>query len=148
MSPELPEELQLRIDEICSEHSMVLLELVQRGSKAKPVFEVIVDSEAGVDFNSCRAVHREVEALLDAAPGVSESYRLDVTSPGIDRPLEFEWQYRKNIGRKVLIETSDDKVINGRIKGIENELVVVEKGSSSEEVAMSNISKAVIEIEF
>lgn len=148
MSPELPEDIRQRISDICTQHKVVELELVQRGSKAKPVFEVVVDTEAGVTFEECRSVHRDVEALLDAAPSVSESYRLDVTSPGIDRPLEHEWQYRKNIGRKVAIETKHNGSVSGRIKQVESGKVSIESKSGTQDFDLNDIEKAVIEIEF
>lgn len=79
----------------------------------------------------------EIEAMGDAP------FTLEVSSPGVDRPLTKEWQWKKNIGRLVKVVRTDGQVISGRIEGFEvNPLV------DGEEIPLDSIKRATIEIEF
>ena len=93
------------------------IDLVIRGDRGKPVIEVFVDAEQGVTSDICADVSREVSGTLEKADLLPGQYRLDVSSPGIDRPLKFLWQYRKHIGRRIQVRFRAD-VIDRSIDGI------------------------------
>ena len=78
-----------------------LIDLVVRGSRGRAVIEVFIDAETVVTNDVCSEVSREIAEAIDRSAWISGSYRLDVSSPGIDRPLRFPWQYRKHVGRKL-----------------------------------------------
>lgn len=78
---------------------------------------VIIDGDQGVTVNDCIAVSRKIEHNLDRE---EEDFSLDVASAGVSTPLSMPRQYRKNIGRKLAITTSEGK--------IEGELVKMEDG--------------------
>jgi ribosome maturation factor RimP len=80
----------------------VLIDLVVRGDRHRPVVEVYVDAEAGVTAGLCTRVSREIQQGMDALDPDAE-YRLVVSSPGVDRPLLHAWQYPKHIGRKLRV---------------------------------------------
>lgn len=75
-------------------------------------FNVIIDSDTGVTLDLCTVVSRYLEAYLDAEMPEGK-YTLEVTSPGISRPLTVARQYVKNIGRPVRVKTIDGQKMDG-----------------------------------
>ncbi len=65
---------------------------------------IYIDKDGGVDLNGCELVHRTIDPILDEIdPTSGEKYILNVSSPGIDRPLKFERDYRRNLDKEVNI---------------------------------------------
>ena len=80
-----------------------LIELIARGDRSRRVLEVYVDAETGITTEICATVSRSIAAAIEESALIPGSYRLDVSSPGIDRPLAFPWQYAKHIGRTLRV---------------------------------------------
>ena len=104
----IPEELRVIVDEsviACGAH---VIDLVLRGDPRRPVVEVFVDAEGAVTTDLCGEISRRIAAGIDAGGFLAESYRLEVSSPGIDRPLQHQWQYPKHIGRDVCVKVQPE----------------------------------------
>src|SRR5664279_4244237 len=82
-----------------------------RGERGTRVIEVFVDSETGVTTELCSSISRAITAAADEEHIVQDGYRLEVSSPGIDRPLRFPWQYAKHVGRKIALSVHSDQGI-------------------------------------
>lgn len=89
-----------------------LIEIVQKGKKT----EVFIDSDSGMDFGKCHAISRYLEAVIDEKAWFGLDYILEVSSPGLDRPLKFPRQYKKNIGRKMKLITLTGEKMEGILK--------------------------------
>jgi len=72
----------------------------------------------GVGIGDCERMSRELAAALDAADAVEHAYTLEVSSPGIDRPIRTEDDARRNTGRRVVLETREPIEGHTRIRGI------------------------------
>lgn len=107
----LPEQIEGRIREAVASRDLILLQLLRRGSQNSSVVEVIVDSLHGaVDLEALTSLSREINAIFDEnEEAIKGRYRLDVSTAGLDRPLEHDWQYRKNLGRLVKVTFDDEK---------------------------------------
>ena len=77
--------------------------------------EVLVDGDQGISIQDCAAISRYVGFQLEEDDAIAHAYRLEVSSPGIDRPLSMARQYRKNIGRKVQVSMRDGVVKTGKL---------------------------------
>ncbi len=81
----------------------------------------------GVTVDDCQAVSRALEAALDREDPISASYTLEVSSPGLDRPIVTPEDYRRNTGRKVRIETVEDldgrRSFVGTLEGLDGDAV-------------------------
>lgn len=64
---------------------------------------VLIDTDAGITIAQCAEVSRELGRMIDATEALTESYRLEVSSPGIDQPLKLLRQYAKNVGRRYTV---------------------------------------------
>lgn len=103
-----PHHIEEMIRQEAEQRGMVLLELRRRGQRNTAVVEVIVDSEQGVLLDNLTELSRWVGDLLDQhEDAIAGRYRLEVSSAGLDRPLQFDWQYRKNVGRLLKLQYAD-----------------------------------------
>jgi len=84
---------------------------------------VLLDSDTSTSIEDCIAVSRHIESNLDRE---QEDFELKVSSPGLDQPLKVLRQYRKNIGRHVVVKTEDEQKIQGELKSVEDEVITVE----------------------
>ncbi|MEO7177027.1 MAG: hypothetical protein ABIV51_13955 [Saprospiraceae bacterium] len=89
--------------------------LIEIRHNANLSLEIFVDSDSGMTFGKCQKISRHIEAYLDESGLLGEQYVLEVSSPGIDRPLEQIRQYVKNIGRLVSVKLKDGKILEGEL---------------------------------
>jgi ribosome maturation factor RimP len=117
------------------------------------IVTVIVDGETGLNLDQVTVASKLVSELLDEASFMGETpFTLEVTSPGIDRPLTLPRHFAKNVDRLLKVTKTDGLVITGRIRSnSENALTleVTEKKEVKEVViALAEIKRAMVEIEF
>lgn len=117
------------------------------------VLRVLVDSETGVSLDQVAvASHAVSEALDEAEPLGAEPYTLEVSSPGVDRPLTLPRHWRRNVGRLVAITLVDGREVTGRVLSVDDEQVELEidtKGRKSRRtVALSDVRRALVQVEF
>jgi ribosome maturation factor RimP len=137
------------IVEACAARSSAhLIDLVVRGAGNRPVIEAYIDAEEGVTTELCAAVSREVRRTLDETQAVPPLYDLTVSSPGVDRPLKFPWQYRKHKGRTALLRVRTLSGVverTGRIRDVDGSGLVLEAGTGNETVAFDTILEGMIQ---
>lgn len=117
------------------------------------IVTVIVDGESALNLDQVTVASKLVSELLDEATFMGETpFTLEVTSPGIDRPLTLPRHFAKNIDRLLKVTKSDGVVITGRIlSNTDNDLTlsVTEKKDVKEVViSLGDIKRAQVEIEF
>ena len=117
------------------------------------IVTVIVDGESALNLDQVTVASKLVSELIDEASFMGETpFTLEVTSPGIDRPLTLPRHFAKNVTRLVKITKNDGEVVTGRITAnseTDVTLTVVEKKTTSEIVVeLAAIKRAVVEIEF
>jgi ribosome maturation factor RimP len=109
----------------------------------------IVDGESALNLDQVTSVSRDISALLDEAPFMGETpFTLEVTSPGVDRPLTKPRHFMKNKDRLLRIVKTDGSVVTGRIKESSDSTVTLTEKETDLDVALSDIKKALVEIEF
>jgi ribosome maturation factor RimP len=117
-----------------------------------PRITVIADGDNPLDLDSIAQLSRSASDLLDSVD--TPAYVLEVTSPGVDRPLTTEKHYRRARGRKVELTLSDGSQLTGRLGEIREGTValVVREGAkanfSVRELPVDGIAKAVVQVEF
>jgi ribosome maturation factor RimP len=113
----------------------------------------IVDGESALNLDQVTSVSRAISELLDEAPFMGETpFTLEVTSPGVDRPLTKPRHFVKNHDRLLKVTKNDGDVITGRITSSSDSdvtlLVETKKESSEVVIAYADIKRATVEIEF
>lgn len=129
----------------------MLIDIIVRGSSNSPVIEVFVDSEKGITTEDCSEISRKIHELIEETDISKTKYRLDVSSPGIDRPLKFIEQYPKHIGRKFEIEyLSGEETIKTTavLKGLKNDKLEFADKENLIVIDHNQIKKAKVLISF
>jgi ribosome maturation factor RimP len=98
--------------EVVERNNFLLIETVIRGHGNNRVIEVFIDAENYVSADDCSKVNREINERVKNTVLAQENYRLEVSSPGTDRPLKYLKQFSKHINRKFDLSYK----INGEIK--------------------------------
>jgi ribosome maturation factor RimP len=113
----------------------------------------IVDGDTSLNLDQVTSVSRVISELLDEAAFMGETpFTLEVTSPGVDRPLTQPRHFAKNVDRLLKIVKLDGSEVTGRILSNTNEAVTltvtVKKETLEQTVPLADIKRAVVEIEF
>ena len=132
---QLPEPVRQIIEASVAESQAVLVDIVIRGNHRRPVLEVYLDSPGPVTTDVCAGVSRRISTELDGKDLIAEDYRIEVSSPGLDRPLRFLWQYKKHIGRpfRIMRTGADDAdAVTGTLVAAEEDVVVLKDKAGNE----------------
>jgi ribosome maturation factor RimP len=116
---------------------------------------VYVDGDQAVSLEDCTRISRELEPVLDAEPTLEGVYTLEVSSPGVSRPLKFPRQYTKHIGRTMKIDLVSGGHVEGVLKEVGPEQVMIEikplekKGVPDEKlIRFDEMKEAVVTVQF
>lgn len=143
---QLPDTVRQIIEASVAESQAVLVDVVMRGHYRKPVLEVYLDAPGPVTTTMCTDVSRRISGELDGKNLIAEEYRLEVSSPGLDRPLRFLWQYKKHIGRPFRIMrtgAAEAEAVTGTLAGVEEDAVILkDKAGNDIRFAFSDIREA------
>ena len=114
--------------------------------------------EESVGIADCQRVSQDLSALLDVeeddleTAALGNAYTLEVSSPGLDRPLRNEADYRRFKGRLAKVVTSEpvngQSAFAGRLAGVEDGTVLLEEGRKVHRVPLARIKRARLEVEF
>jgi len=128
------------------------LEEVQvEGAGRRTVVRVVVDRDGGVDLDCVAEVTRVVSAALDAGPladVIVGPFLLEVTSPGVDRPLTTSTHWRRAMGRLVRADLADGDTVEGRVGDVDGDTVTLTVDGESRQVPLAEVRRAVVQVEF
>jgi len=122
---------------------------VEHGKQGKfSLLRIYIDSEEGITIDDCEKVSRQVSAILDVEDPIAGEYTLEVSSPGIDRPLFKIDQYQHYVGEVVNIRMRGPidgrRKFKGAITEVADDLVVVEIDGESFKLPHAEIEKATV----
>ena len=119
-------------------------------SHSGPVWRlrIFIDKPGGVTVADCARVSREISDLLDTEDIIPHKYLLEISSPGLDRPLMSKTDFKRKMGKKVKVflkeESSQDKELKGEIVGLENEKLILQSKNGKIAISLIEIAKAKI----
>jgi len=119
-----------------------------------PRITVIADGDTALDLDTITTLSRSASTLLDAVKSIAGGYVLEVSSPGVNRPLTSEKHFRRARGRKVELALADETQLTGRVGEItDNTLMLVVRDDQARDwavrpVPIDEIRKAVVQVEF
>lgn len=123
-----------------------LVELELTGGGGDRTLRLFIDSPEGIGLEDCQAVSGAVEEVLDEHDPIPDTYSLEVSSPGIDRPLRRESDFERFAGERVKVRTfapvDGQRSFTGTLKGRENSHVVLETPEGPTRIAWNQIAKA------
>ena len=161
--------LHARVTAVLKSYGLDLFDLQFRRESIGWVLRVVIDrpwdpeaavqgsaAEDSVTVEDCGKVSQDLSAILDVEPelldGADRAYTLEVSSPGLDRPLRGEMDYRRFKGRLAKIVTmhpvEGQSHFEGRIEGFEDGAVLLTQGRRTHRVPLDSIRRARLEVEF
>lgn len=115
----------------------------------RSVLRVAVDQDGGVDMDDIAAATREVSRLLDESDVMGQSpYTLEVSSPGVDRPLTLPRHWRRNTDRLVTVTPVEGEPVTGRIRSSDEEGVVLDVEGTERRLDYGEVARARVQVEF
>ncbi len=146
------EQIENQLEKITKEKNLLLIDFHWRGTDSFRVLEIFIDNVSGITTEICSEVSREIEAYIDEAGLIKGKYRLDVSSPGVGKPLKYVEQFPKHIGRsfKLQLISDDDKIekTEGKLIAVNGEELSFEVEGSERIINFKNIKQAKVKISF
>ena len=157
-----------RAERVAHSYGLEIFDVQLRRESVGTVLRVIIDrpdpgtpttpEQDSIGIADCQRVSHDLSALLDVEeedleqPALVDKYTLEVSSPGLDRPLRHEADYRRFAGRLAKIVTavpvSGQTAFAGRLAGVEAGDVLLEEGRKVHRVPMAQIKRGRLEVEF
>ena len=138
--------IQELVEPILAEHNMERVELTCRPQGRQLLVRLLVDRVGGVTIRQCARVNQLIGQALDAANLIDGSYTIEVSSPGLDRPLvsrrDFERALGEDIHMTVSIEDGRTKELQGMVLAVQPAAVVLKTGAGNLTVPLSDIRTA------
>ncbi|MFA6110186.1 MAG: ribosome maturation factor RimP [Candidatus Latescibacterota bacterium] len=125
--------------------SIVDVELV--GAVSNQTLRLLVHCDGGVSVTTCEAISREASDLLDVEDPIPGRYRLEVTSPGLSRPLRTDRDFQRAAGRLLKVVLTSGRNLSGRLGAWDEREIELESESGIQRVGRHEIAKATIEAE-
>ena len=156
MTTELPSQTQVieLLDDEFARAGYEIEDVLIDARAQPPRITVIADGDTALDLDTIAVLSRSASSLLDAASDLDGSYVLEVTSPGIDRPLTSDKHFRRARGRKVELAMADGTQVTGRVGELhDGTLSLVVRDDRARDwavrpISLGGISKAVVQVEF
>lgn len=105
--------------------SYFLVDLTIKGGRGNEKVVILIDGDQGVDIETCSKISRLVSEELDRIDVLKDSYTLEVSSPGVDYPLKSVRQYKKNIGKNMMVMLHDHKDIHGELIQVDDQGITI-----------------------
>lgn len=140
-----------KIEEIVKSNGFFLIDLIQRGDSHLKIIEIFIDGQKGITTVDCSSISRQINEVIELENLIESNYRLDVSSPGVDRPLKFIEQFPKHLNRKFEVtfkEGEESKKISGKLVRIEGDQLYFESGKSEFRINFNEIITAKVLISF
>jgi ribosome maturation factor RimP len=131
--------------QVSEESGCMLIDVVFRGDERNRVVQIFIDNEAGISADDCALVSNKLSKRLDETDLLPTKYRLEVSSPGTDRPLKYLKQYLKHIDRKfevVFMSDGEKKKIIGRLIRIDGEDLIFNENKNEIMINFNKIKSA------
>ena len=153
---EIADEIRNIVAGKLTDSNQFLVDVIVKGHKGPQKVLVVIDSDKGVTIDECADLSRELSKAFDDTQLFTNSYMLEVSTPGLDQPLRLNRQYHKNVGRGVRVVKKDQQIIEGKLIEVTDTLITVEQeipvGKIKEKVMLgipfSEIDKTFVLISF
>ena len=142
---ELTDRLERALETEAKSHGLELVAVEQTGGRRQPIIRVLLDREGGIDIDTIAQSNRWVSEIVDAEPALRSQYVLEVSSPGIDRPLRKPADFERFTGEMATVKTRTHDgraTFTGRIVSSDPSGIVLETDDGEHRFAYDDIAKA------
>ena len=152
VSQEIMDRVKAVADSILTSEDMELVEVDYRREPVGWVLRLTIDKKGGVTLDDCTRISQEMGRSLDIEDLISNPYHLEISSPGLDRPLKNERDFIRFSERSIRVKTIDpigkQKSFKGKLRKCLEGRIEMETDMGIVEIPLSNIARANLEVEF
>ena len=152
VSQEIMDRVKAVADSILTSEDMELVEVDYRREPVGWVLRLTIDKKGGVTLDDCTRISQEMGRSLDIEDLISNPYHLEISSPGLDRPLKNERDFIRFSERSIRVKTIDpigkQKSFKGKLRKCLEGRIEMETDGGIVEIPLSNIARANLEVEF
>ena len=131
--------LEEQIAKIIEANGAALYDIETTTEFGETIYRVFITKVGGVNLDLCATISNELSPFLDVNPPMSERYRLEISSPGIERKLSKPVHFKNAIGEKVKIKIPGEERLKGILKSADDEGIVVETKQGDEHFSYNDI---------
>lgn len=138
----LVEQLHRILLPILENGNVELVDLEVKGKPGNQLIKVFVDRPGGITLDACESLSRQISDRLEIEDIIQDKYRLEISSPGINRPLRSAADFSRKIGKEVKIyyeENQQEQLLEGKIVEVLNEMVHIAGKKESKKIPIVNI---------
>jgi ribosome maturation factor RimP len=136
-------EIEGVVQPVLRDHGLTLVDLEWRPRRPRGVLRLFVDKPGGVGIDDCQRLSREVSDVLDASALIEEAYDLEVSSPGLDRQLRTDREFRWANGKRVRCWLAGGQEVRGTLLGIDGGfLILAQEDGAQVKLDKASITKA------
>jgi len=150
-SEHLAERIIRLLEPRAAEHGLEIVAVESAGGRKQPIVRVFLDREGGIDIEAISGANRWISEAFDEEPPIDGPYTLEVSSPGIDRPLRKRSDYERFVGQTAHIgmrQPIDGRgAFTGVLRGVAGDDVVLDVDGEETHLPLSLISKARLKAE-
>ena len=145
------------VEQFIDKDENFLVEVDIKGKPGNYKIQVFIDGDQGMDVDECSKISRSLSDELDEFELIEGKYNIEVSSPGVDKPLKLIRQYPKHIGRELQVLTKDNKKYQGILLGVVDEEIELsvksskvkkELNSASLKLLFADIESAIVVLRF
>jgi len=149
-------EVVTRVNELIAsyleENNIELVDIIYRREQGGMVLRLLIDTAEGVTIADCEALNNYLSELLDKENVMEDAYTLEVSSPGLDRPIVTDKDFTRAMGKMLDITTYEPidmrKAHSGKLIGMDKDSVVMESDGVSTVIPRQKIAKATLKVYF
>ena len=140
------QQLQILLEPVITAMGYELIGVEFTRAHSGGLLRVYIDQAAGITLEDCQQVSQQISSLLDVEDVITGHYTLEVSSPGLDRPLFEAKHYQQFVGHKIRLKlvmpVADRRQFTGLLKGMQGADVIVEVDGEDLRVALDQVEKA------
>ena len=153
MNTKLVDSIRTLIEPMLVDEGFELVDVESEFQGRRRVLRLLIYKPGGVSVEDCRYVNQMIELILDVHELLSDSFILEVASPGLDRPLQTEADFRRVSGHSIVVTTNysiaKQNQFVGIVNHVENGVVeLVDASGERSHIPIADIAKAQIELKF
>ena len=141
----MKEVIESLVNKMLPDERYFIVDIVIGGAENIKKISVLLDSDEGVNIDDCSKVSRKLGEEIENLNLLDIPYNLEVSSPGLDKPLKLKRQYKKNIGRQLSVMLNDGKIKTGTLEEVgEDSISILVEEQDKANKKKKNLVKDVI----
>ena len=152
MTESVLKEIERLIEPVLAEMGIALVDMEFSSEQNRRILRIYADRSTGINLDDCAMVSREIGNLLDVKDLLQHHYVLEVSSPGLNRPLKREKDFLRAIGQKIKVKTAvplkGRKNFSGVLQSFENGTLQLKLDDTVVQISEESVSKANLEFDF